>query len=137
MYICGVKKEKIVQKTFTFTALSPDQKEKYTLKESELKQKHIDLLLGELLNRWDNSPKIVQIKFMQMLSEAAMGKMNERFENVIEATDKLNNRINPKHLKSERAYVSDVKNYVTRVDAIDLIKLRGKIKMDDSLFDIT
>ena len=65
---------------------SPDGKENFmlkTLKESELTKAHKDLFLGELLNRWDNSPKDTQIRFMQMLTDAVREQHNERFANVM------------------------------------------------------
>lgn len=37
---------------------------KCSIKESDLKPKHIDLFLGELIKTWNNSPAKVQHKFL-------------------------------------------------------------------------
>ena len=71
-------------KTYTFTkSKGGGIEETYTLKESELTQKEKDLLLGELLKVWDNSPIDTQISFMQMMCDAVKDKNTERFKNVI------------------------------------------------------
>ena len=70
-----------MKKLFEITehyGFSPDGKENFMLKklkESELTKVHKDLFLGELLNRWDNSPKEVQIRFMQILADAVHNDM--------------------------------------------------------------
>ena len=71
----------VTEKTFTFTvSRSADKEETYMLRESELEQTHIDLLLGELLKRWEDSPVEVQRIFMDMLVRATREKsLNERF----------------------------------------------------------
>lgn len=71
-------------KTYTFTQSKGKGTEKtYTLKESELKQREKDLLLGELIRQWEDSPVDTQIRFMKMMCDAVKGKNEERFKNVI------------------------------------------------------
>lgn len=55
----------MTEKEFTFTNCSgfnngKPVKETYTLKESQLGEKELDLLTGELIKKWDDSPREVQ-----------------------------------------------------------------------------
>ena len=55
------------ERTYTFTTGFKDGKptgETYTLKESELDAKHIDLLTGELMLKFQDSPQEVQRRFL-------------------------------------------------------------------------
>lgn len=57
-------------KTYTFTkSEGGGAEETYTVKESKLKQKEKDLLLGILIRRYEDSPKEVQSKFKYMLCD--------------------------------------------------------------------
>lgn len=61
-----------------------------TIKESELTEAHKNLYLGELLNKYDNMPKEVQIRFMKMKNNKPL---NNTFENSLQIEwDELNYR---------------------------------------------
>ena len=58
--------EKMKENTFTNFSYKDGKpvKEIYTLGESQLEKKHLDILTGELMNKWQNSPIEVQRRFL-------------------------------------------------------------------------
>lgn len=68
LYICIMKAEK----EYTFTkSYSADKIEIVTVKESELSTEQKELLLGELIRKYNDMPSIIQARFMwRMLGEA-------------------------------------------------------------------
>lgn len=66
------------EKTYTFThSTGPGKTETITVKESDLTQQQKDLLLGELLRRWEDSPEIVKAEFMFKLTEVVQDRLSE------------------------------------------------------------
>jgi uncharacterized membrane protein YheB (UPF0754 family) len=90
-----------MEKTYTFTKSSAAQQAlvKYTKKESELNQEEKDLLLGELLKTWDNTPDEVTHRFTQMLIK----DMTKQIDETIKERDTQKERLLTQVLKtSER-----------------------------------
>lgn len=56
------------------------------LKESELEQGHKDILLGEMLQIWNNCPRDVRNAFLQKLQEAIIRDNDKNFENHLKKT---------------------------------------------------
>lgn len=52
-----------------------NQPEEYSLKESELDDKHINLIVGQILKDIENAPDKVRIKFYQHCFMLMMGKL--------------------------------------------------------------
>lgn len=75
------------EKKFTFTKTGIKmvngeaelEEQEYILKESELENQHIQLLTGELIKYWNDSPKEVQSRFLQELTYQIKQKDKELF----------------------------------------------------------
>ncbi len=73
----------MAEKTYTFTKVTQgkigeiEEKDKYTLKESELEDMHINLLLGQLMRDFDQCPDAVKLKFLQNIVKQHKTHKNE------------------------------------------------------------
>jgi len=65
------------ERVYEFFKTSVDNKipEKYSLKESELDDKHINLIVGQILKDIENAPHKVRTKFYQHCFMLMMGKL--------------------------------------------------------------
>ncbi len=78
------------ERTYRFAKSSALQQglEHYVKKESELNQQEEDLLLGELIKKWNDTPSKVRVRFLQSGMDNYRKKHAEDFFKKLNSLDK-------------------------------------------------